>query len=160
MIKRLKTEERQDKEMELNMVFLTLEGKHLNPEKISKDLNIIPEYRGKLGEPFGKNKKYKQGYWLIDGGLNRWKIETQMKHIIKKISPVKYKLQKLIKEDKTIERASLTIVLDLPEKVFNPCYYFSSDIINEFTALGIDIELSIHLKSKWDKFFAKKKAAH
>ena len=136
-----------------NMASLTLLGKNLDPNKITETLNIIPNSCDKRGESFTETKKYKHGYWLIRGGPTRYKIETQMKNILKKISPVKHKLKKLINEDRTIQWAFLTIVLDPPEGIANACYYFDSEIINEFTSLGIGIQISIDIKSEWDKAY-------
>jgi hypothetical protein len=145
---------KQKQDREWKMVSLTLLGKNLDPYKITETLNIIPISWGKRGESFTKTKKHKHGYWLIGGGSTGWKIETQMKNILKKISPVRHKLKKLIKEDITIKWAFLTIVLDPPEGVANACYYFDSEMINEFTSLGIGIQISIDIKSEWDKAYA------
>jgi hypothetical protein len=115
----------------------------------------LPDNREKLGEPCGKNRKCKQGYWTLEGGPSNWRIETQMKHILKRIGPVRNRLKKLIKEDKTIKWAYLKIAFAPPEGIPNACYCFNSKLINEFTSLGIDIALSIHIRAEWERFFDK-----
>jgi hypothetical protein len=151
-----KTKKKREQTHEWRHIFLTVAGKNLDPEKITKVLGILPDDRGKLGEPSGKNRKCKQGYWTIEGGPSNWRIETQMKHILKRIGPVRNRLKKLIKEDKTIKRAYLTIAFETPEGIPNACYCYNSKLINEFTSLGIDIALSIHIIKEWELVFGKK----
>lgn len=151
-----KTEKKRDKTREWRYVHLTIAGKKLDPEKVTKVLGILPDDRGKLGEPCGKNRKCKQGYWSLEGGPTTWRIETQMKNILKRISPVKHQLRKLIREDETVKRAYLTIAFAPPRGIPNACYCFSAKLINEFTSLGIDIALSIQIIEEWDRIFSKK----
>lgn len=138
-------------------VFLTIAGKNLDPEKVTNVLGMLPDNRGKLGEPCGKNRKCKQGIWTLEGGPTNWRIETQMKNILKRIGPVMKRLKKLIKEDKTVRYAYLKIAFAPPEGIPNACYCFNSKLINEFTSLGIDIALSIHIRAEWEKIFKKVK---
>ncbi len=152
MKQKTKTKQRQDREWRL--VLLTIAGKHLDPEKVSRELGILPDSRGKLGELFLKNSKCKQGYWSIEGGPSTWRIETQMKSILRKISPAKDKLKRLIEEDKTIKQVHLKIAFAPPRDVPNACYCFDAELINEFTSMGIDIALSIQIVERWEKIFA------
>jgi hypothetical protein len=140
-----KSKKKHGKTYEWRHIYLTISGKHLDPEKVSKVLGILPDDRGKLGEPCGMNRKRKQGYWSLEGGPSNWRIETQLKNILNRIRPIKYQLKKLIKEEKTIKRAYLTISVEPPRGFANACYCFNSKLINEFTSLGIDIELSIYM---------------
>lgn len=151
-----KTKKKNNKTHEWRRVFLSLNGKNLDPEKVTEALGILPDKRGKLGEPCGKNRKRKQGYWTLMGGPSNWRIETQMKSILKRISPVKNQLKKLIKENKTIREATLKIAFAPPEGIPNACYCFNSKLINEFTSLGIDIALSIHIIKEWERVFQRK----
>ena len=48
----------------------------------------------------------------------------------------------------------MKIAFTPPEGYPNACYCFDSELINEFNSLGIDIALSIHIQSEWDKVFA------
>lgn len=130
---------------EWRYVILSIEGKNLNPDKVTEWLNIPPDGCGRRGEPFGKNKKSKQGYWVIEGRPSRSRLETQMKSILKRISPVKHRLRTLIKENKDVRRVYLTIAVQPPDWAAMPGYCFSADLINEFTSLGIDLAISIHM---------------
>jgi hypothetical protein len=141
---------------EWRQVSLTVAGKNLDPEKVTKILGIMPDDRGKLGEPCGKNRKCKQGYWTIEGGPSNLRIDTQMKNILKRIKPVRQKFKKFIKEDKSKREAYLKIAFETPEGIPNACYCYNSKLINEFTSLGIDIALSIHIKAEWEKIFSKR----
>jgi hypothetical protein len=147
---------RRDKTYEWRYVYLTIAGKKFDPEMFTKKLGILPDNRGKLGEPHGKNKKRKQGYWSLEGGPSNWRIETQMKHILSKIRPVRNKLKQLIKEDKTIKRAYLTLSFETPRGIANACYCFDSKLINEFTSLGIDIALSIYIAEEIERIMSRK----
>ena len=153
-----KTNTKQRKAREWRLVFLTISGKHLDPEKVSKELGILPDSRGKLGELYCKNRKSKQGFWSLEGGPPTLRIETQMKRILDRISPNKHKFKKLIKEDDTVRQAYLTIAFAPPEEFPNPCYCFDAELINEFTSMGIDIALSIQIIERWEKLYAEGKA--
>ena len=137
-------------------VYLTISGKYLDPFKVVDKLNVIPFDWGKLGETYRKNKKSEQGFWMLKGGPSRWTIETQMRHILKKIAPARYKLKKLIKEDKTIEEAVLEIIHELPKGIATPCYLINGELLNEFTSLGIDVVFSVHVVAEWEKVFRKR----
>ncbi len=155
MVKKFKAKTKRDCAREWRQVYLTIAGKNLDPEKVTSILGILPDDRGKLGESCGKNRKCKQGYWTIEGGPSNWRIETQMKNILKRIEPVRNRIKKLINEDKTVREAHLKIAFETPEGIPNACYCYSSKLINEFTSLGIDIALSIHIKAEWERFFDK-----
>ena len=62
MAKKPKAKKKRDYTREWRRVDLTIAGKNLDPEKVTKILGILPDDRGKLGEPCGKNRKCKQGY--------------------------------------------------------------------------------------------------
>ena len=149
-----KTNTKQRKAREWRLVHLTIAGKYLNPERITETVGILPDSRGKLGEFYRKNRKSKQGFWSLEGGPTTWRIETQMKRILQKISPAKNKLRKLIEEDKTIRQVYLKIAFAPPRDVPNACYCFDAELINEFTSMGIDIALSIQIIERWEKIFA------
>ncbi len=153
-----KTKEKRDR-VKHRAVYLTIAGKYLDPYKVVETLNIIPFDWGKLGEPRSTNKKKKceQGYWMLKGGPSRWRVETQMKHILKKIAPARHQLKKLIKEDKTIEEAVLEIIHELPKGIPTPVYLIKGELLNEFTSLGIDVTFSVHVVAEWEKIFKKVK---
>jgi hypothetical protein len=154
--KKPKTKKKRKQMREWRQVSLTVAGKNLDPEKVTKLLGVLPDDRGKLGETWGKNRKCKQGYWSLEGGPTNWRIETQMKHILKRIEPARNRIKKLIKEDKTIKWAYLKIAFETPEGIPNACYCYNSKLINGFTSLGIDIALSIHIPAEWEKVFSKR----
>ena len=155
MAKKSKTKRKREQTREWRQVYLTIAGIKLDPEKVTKVLGIEPDDRGKLGEPSGKNRKSKQGYWTLKGVSSNWRIETQMQSILRRIEPARNRLKKLIKEDKTIKQAYLKIAFETPKGIPNACYCYNSKLINEFTSLGIDIALSIHIKAEWERFFDK-----
>ena len=151
-----KTKTKRAMKYEYRAVYLTLAGKNLDPEKISKMLDIAPDSRGKLGELCGRSRKRKQGYWTLEGGPPSRQIETQMKHISNRIDPVKQKLRNLIKEDRTIERAYVTIALEPPKGIANACYCFGAELINRFTSIGVDIALSIYMVEELERVVGNK----
>jgi hypothetical protein len=142
------------KEHEWRSVSLHIAGRFLDPHKVSNTLHIKPDSWGKLGEPCGKNRKCKQGYWIIGSYPSAWRLETQMKSILKRISPVKQELKKFIKEDKTVRYAYLNIAVAPIKGDASAVNYFDAKLINEFTSLGINISLSIEIIGEWEKIFA------
>ena len=148
-----KTKTKKKREYEWKSVFLHICGKNLDPDKISDILHIQPDSSGKRGEIRGK-RKCKQGYWTLDGGSSTLRFETLMRRILKRISPVKRQLQELIRDDETIKEAHLTIAFAPPRECPNACYCFDAKLINEFTSIGIDIALSIHIIERWEKLYA------
>lgn len=130
---------------EWRQVTLNIVGKNLDPDKVSAVLGIQPDDWARRGEPFGKNKKTEQGYWTLEGGPSTWRIETQVRSILKRITSVKNLLRRLIGEDETVEQAYLTIAVMPPRGIAVAGYCVNAEVINEFTSLGIDIALSIHV---------------
>jgi len=140
---------------EWRYVLLSLIGKHLDPENVAKALGILPDCWSRLGEsdcPGGR--KAEAGSWIIDGGSTAWRIETQIRHILKKISPAKQQLQKLIREDETIEWAYLSIAVAPPREYPEANYYFDAELMNEFTSLGIGIQVSVKIIERWEAYFS------
>jgi hypothetical protein len=140
-------------ENEWSWVRLSMVGKHLDPKKITDALGIQPDISGKLGDPVAANSKKtcKQGYWKLECGRLNWRIERQMKGVLERITPVKDRLRRLIREDATIRQAYLTIAFELPQERLAIGYYFASELINEFTSLGVDINLSIWMPPEEDQ---------
>jgi hypothetical protein len=136
-------------------VSLHINGKNLDPDKVSEFLHLLPDASGKLGQlRRGGKRRCKQGYWILSGGPAAWRIETQMKHILKRISHVKHQLQTLIEENKTVKRAYLTIAIAPPRKAAEANYYFDAELINEFTSMGIDIAISIEIVERWELIYS------
>ncbi len=154
MTKETKKKGKQCRRTEWRMVSLIIAGKYLDPDKVVEALHVIPDDWCILGEPYGKNKKCQQGYWMIVGKPSTGRIETQMKSILKRISSVRQKLKKFIKEEKTVRGSYLTIDISPPEGIPNVCYDFDAELINGFTSLGINIILSINIREEWQKVFA------
>ena len=153
MVMKRTPREKERKSREWRHVYLTISGKYLDPDKVSKALGILPDGSGKLGETRGENRKCKQGYWCLEQGPTTWRLETQMKAMLNRIAPVRHKLRKLIKEDKTIKEAYLQLAFAPPRGVANACYCFDAELINEFTSMGLDIALSIQIIGEWEKIF-------
>lgn len=144
---------------EWRAVSLNISGRNLDPDRITDFLLIQPDDSGRRGERLGKLPvKAIRGNWTLEGGPSNWRIETQIKSILKRISPVKQRLQKIIEEDNKVDRAYLEIACAPPIGCPNPCYYFDAELIDEFTSIRIDIYLSINIKERWDKLFAKVEA--
>jgi len=148
-----KARAKQRRTREWRLVSLTIAGKYLDPKKVAKALDVLPDSSGKLGELYRKGRKSKQGFWALQGGPTTWRTETQMKNILKRIAPAKHRLTELIKEDKTVERAYLTIAFAPPKGIPNAGYCFDAELMNEFTSIGIDIALSIQIREEWERAF-------
>ncbi|MBN2181034.1 MAG: DUF4279 domain-containing protein [Sedimentisphaerales bacterium] len=147
------------KEYEWRYVSLTLRGKNLDPVKMTQILGVNPNKWVMRGEPLGSNnkKKCKQGLWILESGPPTWRFETKLKKILNKIEPIKHRLRKLIEENNDIQRAYLDIAVMPPEDCLIAGYSFRADLLNEFTSLGIDVELSIHVLADFKKYFIKGK---
>jgi hypothetical protein len=134
------------KETEWSFVRLWIGGKHLDPQKISKILGISPDLCGKRGELVAPNsrRRCRAGSWGLESTQRNWQIETQMKSILKRITPVKERLRRLIREDATIERAYLTVAFEPPKDRPGVSYFFPAELVSEFVSLGLDIVHSIY----------------
>ena len=158
MVTKPRTKAKKDETREWRRVYLIIAGKNLDPARISESLHILPDGSGKRGEPCGRNRNFKRGYWLLESGPSTWRIETQIVGMLKRIAPVKHRLRKLIKEDETVKEACLQIAFAPRRGIANACYCFDAELINEFTSMGIDIALSIQIIEEWERTFAKSQA--
>ncbi|MCU0913288.1 MAG: DUF4279 domain-containing protein [Planctomycetes bacterium] len=134
------------KDTEWSFVHLTLGGRDLDPRKINKALGLVPDHCGKRGElaATSTQRRCKAGSWSLESSQRNWRIETQMKSILKRITPVRQRLRRLIRDDATIERAYLTIAFEPPEGWPAVGYSLPAGLIGEFASLGLDIVLSIY----------------
>ncbi len=142
-------------------VFLEFSTKNLNPDKLTETLNIRPSASFKRGDPLknkygqivrnknGKSVKMPVGSWSLDSRVREnSKLETHIKDILKRIRPKKAVLKQILKK----VNGTLTIVVEPNKDVYTVSYLLSSDILNEFTSLGIDIEFRVDIPEKWDEF--------
>jgi hypothetical protein len=134
------------RETEWSFVELVIGGRYLDPQKVSEALGIPPDSCGKRGEPASSKSKRirKAGSWVLESTQSKWRIETQMRDILKRISPVKEHLRRLIQEDATVERAYLLVALSPPEGQPAASYSFPSELVQKFASLGLDIVVSIY----------------
>ena len=128
---------------------LTISGKNLNPKKVTRLLGVKPDSWAKRGDHYGKNRRSKQGFWVLEGGSSNWRLETQLKYIFKRIASVKHRFKKIIKEDVNIKDVYLTIAVKPHDLVAVAGYYINSEILNKFTSLGIGLALSIHVPAEF-----------
>jgi len=128
-------------------VYLDITGKYLKPDEITDVLGIEPDSSCQRGDPYGKNKKARQGYWSLEGRPDGARLETQIKNIVKKIGPVKAQLRRVIKT-KNVEQACLQIAVEPPDWAVVAEYYFDAEMLNIFTSLGIGIGFSLRIPGK------------
>jgi len=144
----MKSEARPYRESECSSVSLNLTGCHLDPDKVTEALAMEPDECGKRGQPLYPNGqvKCKQGFWALTvGPSSRERVETQMKKMLRRIAPISDRLKTLVDQEGTVGEAYLRISLTPPAGMVVLQYCFKAEVINEFTALGIDIAVSINL---------------
>jgi len=146
-------------------VFLCLHAKDLDPEEITKKLNIKPDFafkRGILKDKNGNIKRHKNGspikmaygQWILNAHVHKNSgLETRIKNIVKQIKPKRKALQQIVKKI----NADLTIAVEPHRDLYIAGYLFSGKLLNEFTSLGIDIDVSIHIPEKMEEFFKEHK---
>ncbi len=129
-----------------SFVELTIGGRSLDPEKLSKVLGIRPDSYCKRGEPDSPNskRKCKAGFWSLESDQSNWRIETQMESILKRIAPVKEKLRRFLKEEANVERAYLLIALCPTAGHTSIHYGFPSELMAAFSCLGFDVVFAIY----------------
>lgn len=131
---------------------LSLYGKMLDPEKVTKSMDISPHLSFSPGEEFrkrGKICKTSFGQWTIEDRLrSNARLQNKIQDILDQISPKKRVLRRILREAK----GELTIAVEPPNESINPNYYFPAELINEFTSLGIDIHFSFYSPRAWEEF--------
>jgi hypothetical protein len=159
MVKKVKRVTKKRYIDEFQDVFLELSSKNLNPDKITKTLNIQPDVsyqKGLMKNVYGRILKLKNGKpakspvgsWILNShaGENST-LEKKIEDILKQIRPKKAVLRRILKKVKGI----LKIVIEPHKDVASASYLFSGEILNEFTCLGIDIEFTIDIPQKWSE---------
>ncbi len=134
---------RRDMKDQFRCVMLTLSGRRLDPEQITRILGIRPDSSCRRGDRFGKNKKAVQGYWAIEGRPARSRLDTQARSILRRIEPVKREFRSLV-EHRDVELACVTFAVMPGERVAVAGYYLPEDVVAGFGALGVGVEFSIH----------------
>ena len=141
-------------------VFLDLSAKDLDPDKITKTLGIQPDSSCRRGlikdqdgkvikDKNGKPRMWPVGFWILHAHVHgNSGLEAQIKDILEQIRPKKAILRRILKS----VDATLTIVVEPHKDVCTRSLILPADLLNEFTQLGIDIELRIDIPQKWDEF--------
>jgi hypothetical protein len=129
-------------------VVLRLTGRYLDPREVTKALGIEPDDCAKKGDMYGPkhNRVCKQGVWSLFGGPSKSRMETQIANILRQIRPMKNRIRKLIRENRHVEEAHLDIGYSPPKDCYGPSFVLKSEMMNELTSLGIDIEISVYVR--------------
>lgn len=141
-------------------VVLRLWHKELDPDSITRALKIEPSNAWRRGYVLDKHgnivtdkksgKPYRKscGQWnLCSSARGNSKLVTHIKSILEIIKPKKKALRCILKK----VHADLNIAIEPPGDLAIVGYSFPADILNEFTSLGIDIHISIHVPSVMHK---------
>ena len=145
MAKKVKSKRKKNHPDRYRHVVLRLWGKNLDPDKITKALDIAPTSSWKRGNIIGKSgKKYwnPYGQWNLEPRTRgNARFETQIKDVLDQIKPKKKVLRRVLKYAK----ADLKIGVQPHENLAVWGYGFAAGLLNEFTSLGIDICFSVWL---------------
>jgi hypothetical protein len=125
-------------------VLLTLSGRRLDPEQVTRLLGIRPDSSCRRGDRFGRNKKVVRGYWAIEGCPAGSRLETQARNILRRIEPVKRRFRSLV-EHQDVESAYVTFAVMPGGSVAVAGYYLPEDVVSGFSALGVGVEFSIRI---------------
>lgn len=151
---KMKVKDRKKYQDRYRYVILRLWGRELDPEKITRAMGIEPDagwFRGplvnekgevvidkKTGKPW---KVYSYGQWILKSRIRgNSKLVTRIQDIWEQIELKKKILRRILRE----VGADLKICVEPSEHLCRALYNFPAEILNKFTALGIDIEFSIH----------------
>lgn len=151
---KMKMKDRKKYQDRYRYVILRLWGRELDPEKITRAMGIEPDdwwFRGpavnqkgdvvidkKTGKPW---MIFPYGQWILRSRIRgNSKLVTRIQDIWEQIEPKKKILRRILKEVK----ADLKICVEPSEHLYRALYNFPAEILNKFTAIGIDMELSIH----------------
>ncbi len=152
-------------------VSIHLWGKKLEPDKITQDLGIKPDWvcrRGVEKAPDGKvirnrngkPRKSTFGHWSLDSHVHdNSGILSRIKDILKQFTPKKRQLRRILKE----ASADLIITIEPHRDLASYGYTLPANLLNEFTSLGINIRIEVErLDEFWqriEKLYRKGKIA-
>jgi hypothetical protein len=133
-------------EIQWSFVKLTMAGEYLDPEEVTAILGIEPDSRAKRGEshPHFRNTP-KQGFWSLTCDQVTSGYEMQMKAMLERITPSKERLERLLREDTSVTSAHLVIVCQAAQWLASVGLCLPSDLVSEFSSMGIDIAVTIYM---------------
>lgn len=141
-------------------VFLEISARDLDPDKITKTLDIQPDVafrRGFLRDQEGKVVKDKKGKprkspfgsWILEAHVHgNSGLEAQIKDIFEQIRLKKAILRRILKS----VDATLTVVVEPNRDLCTAAYFLPAALINEFTSLGINVEFRVDNPQMWNEF--------
>lgn len=153
MAKKSKVERNRRRHDRYCYVVLRLWERYLNPEEITKKLNITPDgswmsgvVRDKNGETIRRKNgtaiKKRYGQWNLEAHVHENSgLEARIQNILEQIRPKRKILKRILKN----VNADLKIVVHPNEYLAIAGYVFSGELLNEFTSLGIDIQFAIEM---------------
>lgn len=139
-----KSDSKYDMRDQFRQVTLTLSGRRLDPEQVTRLLGVCPDSSCCRGDRFGKNKKAARGYWVIEGRPAKSRLETQARSVLQRIEPVRREFRSLV-EHPDVELAYVTFAIMPSDHVAVASYYLPEDVISGFSTLGVGMEVSIHI---------------
>ena len=131
-------------------VYFAISGKNLDPDKITRQVQIEPDHCHINGERISSKRLCQQGVWWLQGRPEDASFDVQMQSILERIRPVKETLMNIISWPE-VEDANLTVACEPHPDVAIAGYCFDAAILNEFTSLGIDFAFSIHMPEHFTK---------
>ena len=133
-------------EIRWSFVKLSMCGEYLDPEKVTAILGIEPDSRAKRGEPHPHFRDTpKQGLWSLTCDQATPGYEMQMKAMLERITPSKERLERLLREDRSVTSADLTIVCQAAQWLPGVGLLLPSGLVSEFSSMGIDIAVTIYM---------------
>jgi hypothetical protein len=144
-------------------VFLTLTARNLDPAHITKLLGVKPDASWKRGiekdihgnvikDRYGNPRKVRFGGWQLFPHVHESSgFEARLTNLLQIITPCKYRLRRLL----ATVKGTLDIVVEPHLDVCVRTIVLPATILNKFTSLGIDIEITFDDPHNWDKFWEK-----
>ncbi len=124
------------------MVALTLLGKGINPNEITRKLNLRPSEIGREGDLIGKTKiKQKYDFWSLSNGYQEsLDLGEQIKLFLDKISPYVDRIKTVaLKRNLKVE---IECAVDVADYEF-PAICLENDTLQIVASLNADINIDI-----------------
>jgi len=98
----------------------------------------------------GKPKRWHAGAWILESRVHgNSNLENRLKNILEQIRPKKTVLRRLLKRI----NPTLTIAVEPHRDLFVRSVILPAELLNEFTSLGVDMDISFHNPQNWAEFW-------
>ena len=121
-----------------------LRGKGLNPQEVTKSLNIHPSKSFQRGDYRTETDRWKHNFWSFDskGEVRSEDLSAHIQWLLDQLNPVKDKLVDILKGKDVVAVSEISCLWTLPTS--HEGLVLSDEMIGQMASMGIKLNIEVY----------------